>query len=142
MNTAKIFPLTSDWILWPQLRKALKHILISVLSIYLELSTHLSAPLNRNTFSDCSLVLSLLILNVLFSTNMCECCSINSSWAWHFLLSLMNWEDIWRFVIRHFLYSLLMLLVNFITSSFKTERLSWCFWREVAFVWLLFTVIF
>lgn len=66
MNTAKIFPLTSDRILWPQLRKALKHILIRVLGIYLKLSTCLSAALSRNTFSDYSLVVSLFLLMFCF----------------------------------------------------------------------------
>lgn len=123
MNTAKFFPLTSDWILWPQLRKALKHILISVLSIYLnlsiylKLSTCLSAALTWNTFSDCSLVLSLFLL--MFCPQM-----LCSFWAWHFLLSPMNWESILKFIIRRFLCSLLMLLVNIITSFFKTEWLS------------------
>lgn len=61
MNTAFFFffPSTSDRILWPQLRKALKHILISILSIYLKLSACLSAALSGNTFWVCSLVLSL-----------------------------------------------------------------------------------
>lgn len=140
MNTANFLPLTSDRILWPQLRKALKHILTSVLSIYLKLSTCLSAALSRNTFSVCSLGLTLS--DVLFSTNLCECCTINSFWAWHFLPSPTNWEEILeKFVIRHLLYSPLLFLVNIIASSFKTERLSWCFWREVAFIWLLFTVL-
>lgn len=125
----------ADWILWYQLRKALKHILISVLSIYLKLSTCLSADLSRNTCSDCSLVLFSLPSDALFSRKMCECCTINSFWAWHFMLSPMNWEEILEEFIRHFPYSLLLLLVNFTTFSFKTERLSWCFWREVGFVW-------
>lgn len=60
MNTAFFFfPSTSDRILWPQLRKALKHILISILSIYLKVSACLSAALSGNTFWVCSLVLSL-----------------------------------------------------------------------------------
>lgn len=72
----------------------------------------------------------------------CESGTIHCFWAWRFLPSSVQWEEILeKFVIRHFLYSFMLLLVNFITFSFKTERLSSCFWREVAFVWLLFTVI-
>lgn len=132
MNTANFFPLASDWILWPQLKKALKYILIGVLSIYLKLSTCLSAALSRNTFSDWSLVFSLFLLMFSFPQIHVNNVLLTVSGPGAFYHLQWTGKKFYRSLCLDTFFTIFCwFLVSVVTFSFKTEWLSCCFWREV-----------